>query len=72
MPADLPESVRNVLPKHAQGIYLEAFNSVWEQYAEPEERRGVSSREERAHRVAWAAVKRKYQKDDQSGKWKEK
>lgn len=60
------------MPEHAQEIYLEAFNSAWEQYDEPEERRGTSSREETAHRVAWAAVKRSYQKDDESGKWKEK
>jgi cation transport regulator len=70
--ADLPESVRNVLPKHAQEIYLEVFNSAWDQYDQPEERRGDSSREETAHRVAWAAVKRKYQKDDKSDTWKEK
>ena len=70
--ADLPENVKNVLPEHAQEIYLEAFNSAWDQYDEPEERRDESSREETAHRVAWAAVKRKYQKDDESGAWKEK
>jgi len=70
--ADLPESVKNVLPNHAQEIYLEAFNSAWDQYDEPKERRGDSSREETAHRVAWAAVKRTYQKDDESGTWKEK
>ena len=70
--ADLPENVKNVLPEHAQEIYLEAFNSAWDQYDEPEERRGDSSREETAHRVAWAAVKRTYQKDDKSGIWKEK
>ena len=70
--ADLPESVKNVLPEHAQEIYLEAFNSARDQYDEPKERRGDSSREETAHRVAWAAVKRTYQKDDESGTWKEK
>ena len=70
--ADLPESVRNVLPEHAQEIFPEAYNSAWDHYDEPEERRAESSREETAHRVAWAAVKRKYQKDDESGKWKEK
>ena len=69
---DLPESVKNVLPSHAQEIYLEAYNSAWEEYDQPEERRGDSSREETAHRVAWAAVKNKYEKDDKSGKWVEK
>jgi cation transport regulator len=66
---DLPESVRDNLPKHAQEIYMEAYNSAWQQYDEPHERRGGASREETAHRVAWAAVKNKYEKDDKSGKW---
>jgi cation transport regulator len=69
---DLPESVRDNLPKHAQEIYQEAFNSAWEQYDEPEERRGGASREETAHRVAWAAVKKKYEKDEGSGHWRVK
>ena len=56
---DLPESVKNVLPKHAQEIYLEAYNNAWEQYDRPEERRENRSREETAHRVAWSAVKQK-------------
>lgn len=68
--ADLPESVRDNVPKHAQEIYLAAFNSAWEQYDQPSERRGDDSREETAHQVAWAAVKRKYQKDEKSGKWR--
>ena len=62
---DLPESVRNVLPKHAQEIYKEAFNSVYDQYDSPEERRGDEGREEAAHKVAWSAVKKAgYQKGD--------
>jgi cation transport regulator len=67
---DLPESVRDNVPEHAQEIYLAAFNSAWEQYDQPGKRRGNDSREETAHQVAWAAVKRKYQKDEQSGKWR--
>ncbi len=70
--ADLPDSVKNVLPAHAQEIYMEAFNSAWDEYDRPEERRGDSSREETAHRVAWAAVKNKYEKNEKTGKWKEK
>lgn len=53
---DLPESVRKRLPFHAQEIYRSAFNSAWFGYAD----RGMSEREEIAHRVAWAAVKRRY------------
>ena len=70
--SDLPDNVRNVLPAHAQEIYMEAFNSAWDQYDRPEERRGDSSREETAHRVAWAAVKNTYEKDEQTGRWQEK
>src|SRR5690606_13257574 len=58
----LPASVTKVLPKHAQEIYKEAFNSAWEQYDEPAERRGGADREETAHKVAWAAVKQSYEK----------
>lgn len=70
--SDLPSSVRDHLPKHAQEIYLAAFNSAWEQYADPEERRGDDTREEVAHKVAWAAVKNEYEKDEASGDWKKK
>lgn len=64
---DLPDAVKKNLPKHAQEIYREAYNSAWEEYKDPDDRRGKASREETAHRVAWAAVKRKYQKKD--NKW---
>ena len=64
---DLPESVRNNLPKHAQEIYKEAFNNAWKQYADPDDRRGDASREEVAHKVAWSAVKQMYEK--RNGRW---
>lgn len=69
--SELPDSVKNVLPEHAQDIYKEAYNNAWEQYADPSERRGDSSREEAAHKVAWNAVKQKYEKD-QNGTWRKK
>ncbi|WP_406706528.1 ChaB family protein [Sodalis sp.] len=50
--SSLPDSVTGVLPKHAQDIYREAFNSAWDQYKEASERRGHESREETAHKVA--------------------
>jgi cation transport regulator len=68
--SDLPDSVKDNLPNHAQDIYREAYNSAWEQYDKPEERRGDASREETAHKVAWAAVKKEYEKDEKTGKWK--
>ena len=58
---DLPASVRDNLPKHGQEIYRAAFNNAWDEYKHDEER---------AHRVAWAAVKNVYAKDDDSGEWK--
>jgi cation transport regulator len=70
--SDLPDNVRNNLPKHGQEIYLAAYNSAWEQYKDPKDRQGDSSREETAHRVAWSAVKNEYEKDESSGEWKRK
>ncbi len=66
----LPEDVRDALPKHAQEIYKEAYNSAWDQYEDPDERRGDQSREETAHQVAWSAVKQSYEKEN--GRWKKK
>jgi cation transport regulator len=54
--SDLPPSVQNHLPEHAQSIYREAFNHA---YASHE---GDPRQEEAAHRIAWAAVKRSYVK----------
>jgi cation transport regulator len=65
---DLPGSVYSNLPRHAQTIYREAFNSAWDEYKDPDDRRGDASREETSHRVAWSAVKKEYHKDDR-GEW---
>ena len=66
---ELPASVRDHLPEHAQEIYKEAFNAAWDQYADPASRRGEAGREETAHRVAWGAVKQAY-KQDAEGRWR--
>ena len=68
--ADLPASVRDNLPQGAQTIYRNAFNSAWQEYAEKDKRRAGTTREETAHRVAWAAVKKSYQK--KAGHWVKK
>ncbi len=60
--AELPEQVKNVLPAHAREIYVDAFNHAWDEYADPEKRRKGTTREETAHRVAWTAVKKVYEK----------
>ena len=70
--SDLPDSVRDNLPEHAQEIYRAAFNSAWDQYDQPEERRGGRSREETAHAVAWGAVEQRYAKDERTDTWVEK
>lgn len=60
---DLPKGVREHLPTHAQEIYQAAFNNAWNEYHQDEDR---------ARRVAWSAVKKKYEKDESSGQWKAK
>lgn len=62
--SDLPENVKNVLPKHAQEIYQSAYNSAWDEYKNPEDRDSNNTREETAHSVAWSAVKNKYKKGE--------
>ncbi len=69
---DLPASVKNVLPHHAQEIYLAAYNNAHSQYFKKETRRDPKdSLEEICHKVAWTAVKDKYHKSDK-GKWTSK
>ena len=55
----LPDQLRAHLPPHAQDIYREVFNAAWER-CWPDDKR--------AHRIAWAAVKRHYLKDS-FGQW---
>jgi len=55
---DLPASVRKVLPNHAQEIYLAAFNRAWHKFE------AQVDREMHAHRIAWGAVKKLYEKQD--------
>lgn len=64
----LNQSLREKLPKHAQEIYVEAYNDAYDRYKDASKRRGNQSREETARRVAWSAVEKKYQKSD-DGKW---
>lgn len=61
--ADLPHNITSVLPTHAQEIFLKAFNNAWQEYKDPKQRKTNSSIEEIAFKVAWSAVKKKYQKN---------
>ena len=49
---DLPPRVRNHMPEPSQNIYREAFNHAYAAHA------GALDRDETAHMIAWAAVKR--------------
>jgi cation transport regulator len=62
---DLPEAVRSHLPGHAQDIYREAFNHAYAANA------GEADRERRSHMIAWAAVKRRYERGA-DGRWIER
>lgn len=53
---DLPPSVRDHLPEHAQDIFRAAFNHAYEAHADD------PRQEEAAFRIAWAAVKQHYEK----------
>ena len=59
---DLPLNIRKLLPDHAQDIYRSAFNNAWKEYKPASKRRDDASQEEISFRVAWAAVKSKYEK----------
>ncbi|MBU1370705.1 MAG: ChaB family protein [Bacteroidetes bacterium] len=65
---ELPEQVKNALPAHGQEIYQAAFNNAWQEYKNPQDRKESNSREETAHKVAWAAVKNVYHKN-KFGEW---
>lgn len=65
---ELPDGPRHVLPRHAQEIYMSAFNGAYAHYRSPAVRRGNTDREETAHKIAWNAVKKSYEKGD-DGKW---
>ena len=55
--SQLPKPVRHVLPEGAQTIFRNAFNASHKKYGEI-----------RAFKISWAAVKKKYKKNEE-GKW---
>lgn len=52
--SDLPDTVKDNLPKHAQDIFQAAFNSASKAYKD----------ESRWFATAWAAVENVYEKND--------
>ena len=69
--SDLPEPVKKHLPNHAQDIYREAYNHARAQYADSSKEPQEDELEELSHKVAWAAVKKKYEKREE-GQWVKK
>lgn len=57
---ELPSSVKGTLPAPAQDIYRSAFNHAWQE-CRVEPTREANRREQTAHKVAWAAVRRRYE-----------
>ena len=64
---NLPKSIRDNLPEEAQTIFRKVFNNSEKQYKDPKKRRGNVSLDEVCMKVAWAAVKREYEK--KGDKW---
>lgn len=59
---DLPEAVLHSLTEeHARNLFRKVFNSAYEEY----------KTEEQAFKVAWAAVKKEYEKNE-NGTWVKK
>ena len=59
---ELPDNVKNVLPIPAQIIWMNVFNSIFEE----------TNDEERAIRGAWSQVSKKYEKIPNKKKWVKK
>ncbi len=66
---DLPINLREILPAHAQEIFVKSFNNAWQEYQDAANRPENISQEEIAFRTAWNAVKKKYAKNKRTGKW---
>jgi len=56
----LPDSVKNALPKKAQEIFLKAVNNAFDEY---QDRKNT---EELAFKVAWSAVKKVYEQNEEA------
>jgi cation transport regulator len=50
-------------------FFIAAYNNAWGEYQDPGKRRGSAGVEEVARKVAWAAVKKEFEKDPDTGKW---
>lgn len=64
----LPRNVRDSLPSHGQQSYMKSFNRAYTAYPDSEEDDNEEKRESSSHEAAWAAIRKKFKKDDK-GKW---
>jgi cation transport regulator len=64
--SDLPPTIRDVLPEHAQELYLQAYQKAWDEY---EKGHGYLSRDGSAHQRGWTAVQHEYVQDQGTGEW---
>lgn len=62
---DLPETIKSILPTKAQEIFMAAFNSAYDSTCDDRQ-----DKEQCANAIAWGAVKRSYEKDE-NGEWVE-
>jgi cation transport regulator len=66
--ADLPHTLREVLPEEAQDVYLEAYAAAWKDY-DPGIQRTLDH-EAIAHRDAWETVLKEFEQDSETGEWR--
>jgi cation transport regulator len=70
--SELPEHVRQGLPEEAQELYLTAYVHAWNEHEDPSTWREGHTREDMADLLAWAAVKKQYEKIGTSDQWRHK
>ncbi|MGQ0593872.1 MAG: ChaB family protein [Gammaproteobacteria bacterium] len=66
---DLPEDLRDELPRRAQEIYQATYDRVYETSMSSGDDHGAQSTAETAHKAALLAVEMEYQKDEHN-RWR--
>lgn len=64
---DLPDTLRESLPKEAQNIYIKAFKKAWDEYEEKQG--GDMDRESVAHRQGMKKVRDEFVYHEDTGEW---
>jgi cation transport regulator len=65
--ADLPETIRQVLPEEAQEAYLQAYARSWDTYSPSLQR--TLDQDAITHRDAWEAVLKEFEQDPNTHLW---